>query len=208
LRVRHRLEATYLDSFQYSVHHTSKKPNTPSGDCYFVKSYNHKALLCIADGLGSGPEARHAAEKITQEVEKLSLDNIAPLDLLKEGNRSLYGSRGSVAGIAMIDILKQQVSYAGIGNITCLVITPERKKQYLLSNPGFLNGRPFRGNERYLPFHPKDTIVLFSDGIELPDNWEYIVADRLSPETIIKRLIREMKRFNDDATLIIGKWHK
>lgn len=195
-------------SFQYSIHHTSKKPNTLSGDCYFVKTYDDTALVSIADGLGSGPDARNAAEKIIQEIEKQAQGNGSPLALLKEGNRSLYGSRGSVVGIAMVDIQRQKVSYAGIGNITCLTISPRRKKQYLISNPGFLNGRPFNGTERYLPFHPDDTIILFSDGIELPENWEYIVTSRLAPETIIQRLVKEMRLINDDATLIIGRWHK
>lgn len=195
-------------SFQYSVHHTSKKPNTPSGDCYFVKSYGDTALISIADGLGSGPDARDAAQKMIDEIEKRAEAGNTPLSLLQEGNRSLHGSRGSVVGIAMIDNRNQQVAYAGIGNITCLVVTRERKKQYLISNPGFLNGRPFRAIERYLPFYPDDTIVLFSDGIELPNNWEYIIANGLSPEKTLKRLVQEMKRIDDDATLIVGKWYK
>ncbi len=193
-------------SFQYSVHHTSKKPNTPSGDCYYVGFDHTKAIISIVDGLGSGPEAKASAEKMIQEIEAHIPGELPPLSLLQEGNRSLYGSRGSVVGIAMIDIDKKQLSYAGIGNITCLVVTPTRQKHYLISNPGFLNGRPFRGVERYVPYHPNDTVVIFSDGIQLPENWEYIVADRRSPDAILACLVSEMKPINDDATLIVGKW--
>ncbi|MBN6186585.1 SpoIIE family protein phosphatase [Aneurinibacillus sp. BA2021] len=193
-------------SFHYSVHHTSKKPNTPSGDCYYVGSDRQKAMLSIADGLGSGPEAKASAEKMIQEIETYTPGEMSPLSLLEEGNRTLHGSRGSVVGIAMIDIDKKQLSYAGIGNITCLVVTPARQKHYLISNPGFLNGRPFRGVERYVPYHPEDTVLIFSDGIQLPDNWEYIVTDKLPPDIILQRLVHEMKPVNDDATLIVGKW--
>lgn len=195
-------------SFQYSIHHTSKNPNTLSGDCYFVQTYGNTALVSIADGLGSGPQARNAAEKVIRRIEKHAQGDESPLALLKEGNRSLYGSRGSVAGIAMINIQKQKISYAGIGNITCLTISSKRKKQYLISNPGFLNGCPFNGTERYFPFSPDDTIILFSDGIELPENWEYIVTNRFAPDTMIQRLVKEMTFINDDATLIIGRWCK
>jgi len=132
-----------LYSFQYSVHHTSKKPNTPSGDCYFVKSYGDTALISIADGLGSGPDARDAAQKMIDEIEKRAEAGNTPLSLLQEGNRSLHGSRGSVVGIAMIDNRNQQVAYAGIGNITCLVVTRERKKTVSDFKPRISQWPPF-----------------------------------------------------------------
>ncbi len=192
-------------SFQYSVYHTSKKPNTLSGDCYFAQEYEEHVLLSIADGLGSGMEARFAAEKAVKEIEKNAHCN-NPLQLLKESNRTLHGSRGSVVGIAIIDWKHRKIDYAGVGNISCLIITPEKKKHYFISNPGFLNGRKFHAVERSLPFSRGDTIILFSDGIQLPDNWEYIVAGSLSTDIIMKRIVNEMIHVNDDATLIIGKW--
>ncbi|WCK53696.1 SpoIIE family protein phosphatase [Aneurinibacillus sp. Ricciae_BoGa-3] len=193
------------NTFTYSIHNTSKKPNTLSGDCYFARQHENYMLLSIADGLGSGPAARFAAEKTVKEIEA-NFDVDSPLQLLELSNRTLQGSRGSVVGIACIDWRSCSCKYAGIGNITCISITPQRKKQYYLSVPGYLNGRSFHAIERSFPFHPGDTIVLYSDGIQLPDNWEYIVTEPGSTQQVLQRIIHQMETINDDATLIIGKW--
>lgn len=37
---------------------------------------------------------------------------------------SLYGSRGSVVGIAVRDIQTRRITYVGVGNTTYLVIPP------------------------------------------------------------------------------------
>jgi phosphoserine phosphatase RsbX len=195
------------NTFTYSVHNTSKKPNTLSGDCYFARQYEDYMLLSIADGLGSGPDARYASEKTVKEIEA-NFDVDSPLQLLQLSNRTLHGSRGSVVGIACIDWRSFSCKYAGIGNITCISITPQRKKQYYLSVPGYLNGRPFHAVERSFPFHPGDTIILYSDGIQLPDKWEYIVTEPGSTDQVLQHIIREMEMINDDATLIIGKWRQ
>ncbi|WP_027414839.1 SpoIIE family protein phosphatase [Aneurinibacillus terranovensis] len=191
--------------FEFSVHHTSKTPDAPSGDCYFIKQYENHMILCIADGLGSGKEALVSAEKTIKAIEShYTMDS--PLDLLRVGNNTMLGARGAVAGIARIEWETECVIFAGIGNITCLSITPERKKQYLLSVPGFLNGRPFQSIERRLSYHQGDTILMYSDGIQLPDEWEYIVAKPTSTDRILKELVDKMVPIHDDATLIVGRW--
>lgn len=178
----------------------SKPGEKLNGDCYVINHISpSKTIVAVIDGLGHGKEA-HIASQHAKEQIILKADQ--PLDaLMKHTNAALRGTRGAVAGIALIDTDNNKLKYCGIGNIEGFLNISGEKKN-LLSFGGII-GHNMRTPRIFdFNFTKDDYICMYSDGIT--SRWRYDdIPWNEHPQTCAEYLLKNFSRNNDDATVLI-----
>lgn len=191
-----------LAKAQVAVYQRAKRGQGVCGDAYVIEETENYLFLGIADGLGSGIEAKNAADQAVRCFQHL---HHLPVHLiLQECNRSLAFSRGAVAGVLKLDYLNTTITYAGIGNIQCYFYTPALKMFRTVSKPGFLNGRPLQIFPQTMPYLKGTAFALFSDGVHM-DRTYLDQRKNQDPKVIIKELFTHENEHADDLTLITGR---
>lgn len=188
-----------------SVLQKPKSGQNLCGDAFFVKETDDYLMIAIVDGLGSGKEAHQVADnsiKYLEENHSNSLENI-----LRGCNQLLQGSRGAVMGVMKLAFASSTVSFAGIGNIQCILFSEEQRLSRALSSPGYLNGRPIQYRVTQLPYKKDTFFMMFSDGLVLEQPLIQNIRQYSSPQQCLNELEQNVLRMseNDDLTVILGK---
>ncbi|GAA0351838.1 SpoIIE family protein phosphatase [Bacillus horti] len=191
-----------LEKAEIAVFQRSKGGQAVCGDAYVIEETESYLFLGIADGLGSGEEAKKAAD---QAVRCFTQQHHLPVHLiLQECNRTLASTRGAVAGVMKVDYQHSSITFAGIGNIQGYFYTPNQKMFRTVSKPGFLNGRMIDVQGQTMPYSKGTTFTLFSDGVELNRAF-FDLRKNQKPDVIISELYGNHKYFADDLTIITGR---
>ncbi len=174
----------------------------PSGDAWVVAA-DHGAASFLIDGLGHGEEAAVAARAAVELFKQRPVTD--PAKFLAEANAALIGTRGGVAAACVIDPDAGQLSFAGIGNITCQVISGEAR-QHLISRPGTIGTQLTlpRIPVRHHRWSPGTMLVMNSDGIS--DGWSPRAYPGLlghDSTVIAAALHRDFTRSSDDAAVLV-----
>jgi len=98
-----------------------------------AENHRDKNLILVADGLGYGD----LAEEASPEAVRVCRENVkqGPKAILEKAYPALKNTRGAAAAIAQIDRTQQTVCFAGIGNISGVVVT-DRQTRSLVSYNG------------------------------------------------------------------------
>jgi anti-sigma regulatory factor (Ser/Thr protein kinase)/serine/threonine protein phosphatase PrpC len=181
----------------------SKPGEVLNGDCYVVNHISAgKTIAAVIDGLGHGKEA-HIASQLARE--QIILKAEQPVNsILNHVNNALRGTRGAVAGMALIDTVSNKLSFSGIGNIEGFVCSSNEKKT-LLSFGGIVGHNMRTPRVFEFNFNPGDFLYLSSDGIT--SRWRYDEMDWTKhPQANAEHLITNYSRTNDDATVLIIRY--
>ncbi|MEW2162829.1 ATP-binding SpoIIE family protein phosphatase [Streptomyces sp. NPDC007084] len=138
-----------------------------SGDAWAcVRAGDHVTLL-LADGLGHGEAAARASGAAVEELHRSA--HLPPAELLGHLHTALRDTRGAAIAVARLDLARDQLDFAGIGNIGARLLTGDTWRP-LLSHPGIVGAhRPARLPGCRAPWTPGSLLVLHSDG--LPSRW-------------------------------------
>ncbi|WP_346854242.1 ATP-binding SpoIIE family protein phosphatase [uncultured Draconibacterium sp.] len=181
----------------------SKPGEVLNGDCYVVNHISAgKTIAAVIDGLGHGKEA-HIASQLARE--QIILKAEQPVNsILTHVNNALRGTRGAVAGMALIDTVSNKLSFSGIGNIEGFVCSSNEKKT-LLSFGGIIGHNMRTPRVFEFNFNPGDFLYFSSDGIT--SRWRYDEMDWTKhPQANAEHLITNFSRNNDDATVLIIRY--
>lgn len=138
------------------------KPGSSSCGDQWESSWDQDMFrVAIADGLGSGVHAAHAARAAVAVIRDAPAGS--PATLLARAGASCTNTRGAVGIVAEIDSRKSVLRYAGVGDVSAWVLPAGSS---LISRPGIL-GRPFHPEEFELTFEPGSTLVMWTDGVRL-----------------------------------------
>jgi anti-sigma regulatory factor (Ser/Thr protein kinase) len=172
------------------------------GDAWRMATEDGVTSAIVIDGLGHGPFAAQAAQCGTAAFAKAPFD--PPRNVLERVHTAMAGTRGAAAACARIDS-NGAVSYAGIGNISGSLISPQAS-QGLVSHNGTLGLRMFRMQQFEYQREPKALLVMHSDGISA--RWDLAARAGLlqrHPAIIAAVLYRDHGRGRDDSTaLVVG----
>src|SRR5581483_3738352 len=116
------------------------------GDAWASHELGERTLIMIADGLGHGWAAAEAAQEAIATF-RARLDS-SPDEILSYVHDALRKTRGAVAGIAEIRPGERKMTFAGIGNIGAVLLSPT-KSHSLVSHNGTLGSIA----PRFQPFH-------------------------------------------------------
>jgi hypothetical protein len=170
-------------------------------DATFARS-GGSLLAGVADGLGHGPAARHAAALAMRLLADRA--GVALEQALSECDPALVGTRGAVATAARVDDLGS-VSVAAVGNVGAHVYGPAGSGRF--GGTSFVLGA--RGQVKRIASEtrllgPRDVLVLFSDGIKSSmDLGADLDLLREHPVVVAQRVVERFARPDDDVLVLV-----
>jgi anti-sigma regulatory factor (Ser/Thr protein kinase) len=178
-----------------------KSGESISGDAWGMESAQGRHTFLVADGLGHGPDAARASYAAVRVLEKHPKDD--PAAMLEMCHRALAPTRGAAVAVACIAAAEEKGSFAGVGNIACVVQSGAGRRQ-LASHNGTV-GHNLRRVQQFEFALPRGALlILHSDG--LATHWnlaEYPGLAARHPGLVAGALYRDHERGRDDVTVIV-----
>ena len=173
------------------------------GDAWAYHNSPERTLTMIADGLGHGLGAAEAAREAVATFH--ARINATPDEILSYVHDALRKTRGAVAAVAEIRPRDRRLTFAGVGNVAAVLLSPA-KSQSLVSHNGTLGSIAKRIQAFHLEWKPDSILILHSDGLQT--RWDLSnYAGLLSrhPAIIGGTLLRDFRRQRDDASVVVVK---
>jgi anti-sigma regulatory factor (Ser/Thr protein kinase) len=172
-----------------------------SGDAWASINTANLCAVLVADGLGHGPGAAAASE----EAVRLFREDptCAPADCIEKIHRGLKPTRGAAVAVAHLDRASRVVRYAGLGNITAMVLSDDTTTN-LVSHHGTAGHEARKIGEFRYPWPTSGVLVMFSDG--LGTHWNlstYAGLRQRDPSLVAAVLYRDHARGRDDPTVVV-----
>jgi anti-sigma regulatory factor (Ser/Thr protein kinase) len=173
------------------------------GDNWGWRVIDDRTVVMIADGLGHGPDAAKASRTAISVLESAS--DLAPAALLERMHLALQPTRGAAIAIASIDANANQLRFAGVGNISALIVQPTTT-QHLVSHNGTAGHNVRKIHEFMYDWSTNTTLIMHSDGITT--QWRmntYPGLARRHPALLAATLLRDESRGRDDACVLVAR---
>jgi anti-sigma regulatory factor (Ser/Thr protein kinase) len=173
------------------------------GDAWDYHSTPERTLALLADGIGHGREASEAAqEAIVTFREHVDLN---PSEILSYVHDALRKTRGTVAAIAEIRPAQRSLVYAGVGNISAVLLSAGASRS-LVSHNGTLGMTVPKIQQFYMDWPADAVLILHSDGLQ--SRWDLSTYAGLlarHPAVIAGAMLRDFRRQRDDASAVVIK---
>ena len=175
-----------------------------AGDAVVVVEHDCKLLAAVVDVLGHGPEAHDVATKAQHFLEN-GLRSDDPLEVLKGLHGTLKGTRGAAAALGVLDLTTGLMRYLGVGNTVIRRFGAGAER--LAAADGIVGGNMRTPREQRMTLSPRDTVVMYSDGVhdrfELRDRPQLLLQ---SAETIARTVLKLFSKDYDDAACIVVRY--
>jgi len=186
---------------EHAVYQRAKIGYDISGDAYLIKKYKEGMLVCLADGLGSGPAAAEASQAA---IDWAAHHDQAPLPEIMQGcHLALRETRGAVMALMRIDTVRQQLGFVGVGNVEFHAWSAQPMRP--ISYGGIVGSRLPSLHEFNFTYRLGDLVILHTDGVSRRFSLDGLV-ERMRP-TLPQRLVQAITdgyaKRNDDVTLIV-----
>lgn len=184
-----------------SVICTAMNGEALSGDAWSVSSDGSTFML--ADGLGHGMFAADAAKVAVETFSRFQ--TLAPSAILERMHAVMGSTRGAAAAIARIDRAQKRIHFAGIGNISGMLLN-EARTQSMVSHNGTLGHQMRRVQQFEYSYAAGDLLVMQSDGLSTQSRKGYPASlFAQAPIVIAPFIFSEQLRDRDDATILVNR---
>ncbi|MBW3628294.1 MAG: SpoIIE family protein phosphatase [Gemmatimonadetes bacterium] len=190
-------------SLEAGVTSVPKPGEEACGDSWAVDFRPGHGTVTVVDGLGHGPEAAEAARAAINVFQ----ENVraTPAEIVERMHEAMRSTRGAAVAIAGIDVEAGSVRYAGIGNISGVIIAG-REARSLVSHPGTVGHQMRKVQEFTYPWAGDSLLVMHSDGVT--QRWDVARYPGLAardPALIAGVLYRDFTRGRDDSTVLVTR---
>jgi len=176
---------------------------TVCGDSIAWFQEPQRTAVLAVDGLGHGPQAAEAADEAVASFQQHSQKK--PGEIISRIHDALKKTRGAAVAVAEIRPLTGELTYAGIGNISGVVMVGERSRS-LISHNGIAGHQLHRIQEFKAEWTPSTILVMHSDGLHTRwDLSQYPGLVRRKAALIAGVLLRDFRRERDDASVLVVK---
>lgn len=169
------------------------------GDGWSIQQAPDGLSVFVVDGLGHGT---FAAEAARAGIDAFCAHPAAtPREVMTRANAAMSRTRGGAAACARI--AGERVSYAGVGNISAVIVSPE-KSQGLVSHNGTLGIHKRPSQQFEYARAPGALLIMHSDGVSA--RWELKTKPELlarHPAIVAATIYRDHGRGRDDATVVV-----
>jgi anti-sigma regulatory factor (Ser/Thr protein kinase) len=173
------------------------------GDGWACHADAERTLVLLVDGIGHGREASEAAKEAIACFRDHA--GLGPGDILGYLHDALRKTRGAVAAVAEIRPGRRQLTYAGVGNISCVLLAAGKSRS-MVSHNGTLGMTARKIQEFHSDWPPDGVLILHSDGVQT--RWDlssYAGLLARHPAVIAGALLRDFRRQRDDASVVVVK---
>jgi anti-sigma regulatory factor (Ser/Thr protein kinase) len=173
------------------------------GDGWACACFADRTLVLLVDGLGHGLGAFEAAQDAIATF-RLHTDK-SPGAILGYVHDALRKARGAVAAVAEIRPGTGKLVYAGVGNISGVLLQGPTSRG-LMSHNGTLGVAAPRIQELHFDWPTNGILILHSDGVQT--RWDLATYAGLvsrHPAVIGGILFRDFRRERDDASIVVIK---
>lgn len=175
------------------------------GDAWACACTNDRTVAMVVDGLGHGWEASEAAQEAMGVFRKRWQSH--PSEILNYIHDGLRKTRGAVAAIVEIHPHAGTLVYAGVGNISAVVLNHGTSRN-LVSHNGTLGVAAPRIQEFKSEWPADGVLVVHSDGLQT--RWDLSSSSypgllARHPALIGGALLRDFRRQRDDASVLVVK---
>jgi anti-sigma regulatory factor (Ser/Thr protein kinase) len=200
-------ELTHPQRIEVGTVNLPKHRGDISGDAWAVVQQGDRALVLVADGLGSGLLAARASREAVRIFQANA--DLQPQAILAKIHAGLRSTRGAVAAIA--EVGSDPLKYVGIGNISATILTGDTSRS-LVSHNGTLGLTVRKFAEFSYPWSEQSILVMHSDG--LGSQWtldRYPGLMSRHPTLIAAILYRDFQRSSqnagapDDLAILVAK---
>lgn len=157
--------------------------------------------MAVADGLGHGSEAAHAAE-LAMACIGANPDR-SVVEFFDVCDRQLRDTRGVALAVAAVTIDTGQITIASVGNIRTVLLTSTKDHRFGGSR-GIVGGGYARLTPEVRTLAPGDVLALFSDGM---DEFSTLRESLSETEHLVENqalaVLTRWSRPDDDAALLI-----
>jgi anti-sigma regulatory factor (Ser/Thr protein kinase) len=177
---------------------------TACGDGWLFQERPTGARLLLADGLGHGVHAAEAAQASIGIARERVSD--VPTALLERVHAALRHTRGAAVAIADIDPAARVVRFAGIGNVSAILIPPSGRWVRMVSHSGTAGYEMRKAMKFTYPWASQSLLLMHSDG--LGSNWSFDPYPGLPlrhPSLVAAVLYRDHSRGRDDVTVVAAR---
>lgn len=174
-----------------------------NGDAYLIKTHGARTLFAVIDGLGHGHGAKQAADTAIDSLNEWAGEPLE--EVFAAAHAVLRATRGAVMGAVIIDDAREEMHYAGVGNVSARVFNAPEHITPIASN-GTLGARMGRVRVWTQKWSEASMFVMTSDG--LSESWDINSYPNLldrNPQLLAGILMRDYGRANDDATVLVAK---
>lgn len=170
------------------------------GDGWAVACHEDGATLLGADGLGHGPEAARAAQAAIGVLDQHRAANAG--QLMEYAHSALRITRGAAVAFARIDCTRDELRFAGIGNLSAAVFDSGGKRA-LVSHNGIVGHNMRKVQEFTVPCPPGALCIMHSDGVQTQwDLADYPGLEARHPALVAAIVLRDFIRRRDDAMVL------
>ncbi len=171
------------------------------GDGWSTASAPAGTAILMADGLGHGPLAAEAAETAVRIFRERTTHR--PEELMAVLHAGLRATRGAAVAVAAIDPVGREIRYAGVGNISASIVSPQGTRS-LVSHNGTIGHQMRKAQEFVYPWESGALLILHSDG--LASHWKLDTYPGLfhqDPALVAAMLYRDHARRRDDVSVVV-----
>lgn len=171
------------------------------GDTWAAVESAHGLSVMVADGLGHGPEAATASQAAVEVVQQAP--DLPPDQAVQKAHLKLHGTRGAAVAVAHLDTMREELQFAGIGNIAACIVQNTEARQ-MMSHNGIVGSNLRKLQLLTSPWTPDALLIMHSDG--LGTRWDLNAYPGLSsahPALIAGVLYRDFIRGRDDVTVLV-----
>jgi anti-sigma regulatory factor (Ser/Thr protein kinase)/serine/threonine protein phosphatase PrpC len=174
-----------------------------NGDAYLIKTHGPLTLFAVIDGLGHGHGARQASDTAIDSLSDWMGEPLEEVFMAVHG--ALRSTRGAVMGVAVVDGAREEMHFAGVGNVSVRTFNTPEHATPIPSN-GTLGARMGRVRVWTQKWAEESILIMASDG--LSETWDirsYPTLLERNPQLMAGILMRDYSRPNDDATVLVAK---
>ncbi|HEX3450770.1 MAG TPA: ATP-binding SpoIIE family protein phosphatase [Isosphaeraceae bacterium] len=175
------------------------------GDGWATNVRDGRTFVLMVDGLGHGSAAAQAAAEAVRVFRGHRAQE--PNQIVESAHLALRGTRGAALAIARLDPVRREVRYAGVGNISGVILdTTTGTSTSMVSQNGTV-GYTIRKIQTYeYPWNNDSLLLMHSDGVATQWSLDrYPGLRQRHPSLIAGALYRDYKRARDDITVLAAR---
>ena len=173
---------------------------TLCGDGWAMCATRRHVRMMVSDGLGHGPAAAEVSDAAIALFNER--DSLAPGAFIQLLNERVTSSRGAAVAMLEIDLDRNLLTFAGIGNIAGYIFTGVRSRGMVSLN-GIVGHQLRKVSEFSYECLPGDLVMLHSDGLSTHWKLEDYPGLAYRPANIVAgTFYRDFSRHKDDATIL------